>query len=154
MEPGALVVRRSIQIAATPERVWQEFEDPERMKRWWDLDTPNVHQRLVRYEAGVGGWLEIEGLHHGHPFHFGGKIVAFDPPREVTMEHDWMPSQGWTVPTLLTVRLTANGYGTLVEVLHHGFERIGDQALEAFHGFEGGWGIEELDALRRIVEAG
>jgi uncharacterized protein YndB with AHSA1/START domain len=153
MEPGALVVRRSIQIAATPQRVWKDIEAPERMKMWWTNLTATLQQKLVQYRPGVGGWFEVEGVHRGNPFHFGGKIVGVEASRELTMEWDWIPSQGWAAPTLLTIRLTPNRYGTLVEILQHGFERIGEPALGAFHAFEGGWGLEELEALRGLAEA-
>ncbi len=34
-----LAIRRSIFIKATPERIWQEFESHERMRRWWAPGT-------------------------------------------------------------------------------------------------------------------
>ena len=54
-QPGALVVRRSIWIDAKPERVWQEFESFEAMKRWY-----GTGHALVSYEPQVGGWVETD----------------------------------------------------------------------------------------------
>ena len=44
-EIGPLAVRRSIWIDAPPERVWHEFEDFERMRRWF-----GTGHTLIRYE--------------------------------------------------------------------------------------------------------
>ncbi len=51
---GALAVRRSIVIEASPERIWEEFTNAERMQRWF------LCQRLV-LEPYVGGRFETEG---------------------------------------------------------------------------------------------
>src|SRR3990172_12277297 len=136
VEIGPLAVRRSIFIDAPPERVWQEFESFERMKAWF-----GTGHELVQYEPEVGGWVETyagpASEEHAWPLRFGGRIVVFDPPRELTFENDWFES-GWDAPSLLTIRLTPALGGTLVELFHHGFERIGEQAAEMHRGFEGG----------------
>ncbi len=54
-QPGALVVRRSIWIGATPDRVWQEFETFEAMRLWF-----GTGHTLVSYEPRVGGWVETD----------------------------------------------------------------------------------------------
>ena len=56
------------------------------------------------------------------------------------------------MPALLTIRLTPHVDGTLVELFHHGFERLGGDAAEHQRGFEGGWTTRQLEALRQIVE--
>jgi uncharacterized protein YndB with AHSA1/START domain len=153
----ALVMRRSIFIKAAPERVWREFETHERMSRWFGGKTDTVQQRVTRYEPGVAGWLEIEAeWTHETPgaCHLGGKIVAFDPPREMTVEwHSLLPESAWPEPTFVTFRLTAALRGTVVEILQHGFERCGESAAQHHREAEGGWNLMELEALRTIVEA-
>ena len=39
-----------------------------------------------------------------------------------------------------------------MELFHHMIERIGREAAEMHRGFEGGWGMWHLEALRKIVE--
>jgi uncharacterized protein YndB with AHSA1/START domain len=94
--------------------------------------------------------VEIDGAW----MHYGGKVITFDPPRELTWENDYIPNQGWAAPTFLTIRLTPNLGGTLVELMHHGFERVGDAAYAAseHRGYEGGWTMRQLEALRQIVD--
>jgi len=148
-EVGALAVRRSIWIDAKPERVWEEFETFERMKLWF-----GTGHTLVTYEPRVGGRVETDAssVQGGGQLRFVGQVTAFDPPTELTFEQDWV-GQGWPVPMLITIRLTPLRGGTLVELFHHGFERLGDDAAENHRGFEGGWGMTQLEALLERVSS-
>jgi hypothetical protein len=51
-----------------------------------------------------------------------------------------------------TLRLSPVYDGTMVEILHHGFERLGPAAGDALEGYEGGWDNKHVKALRAIVE--
>jgi hypothetical protein len=42
--------------------------------------------------------------------------------------------------------------GTHVELFHHGFERLADQAADDLQGYEEGWDVKHLTTLRKIVE--
>jgi uncharacterized protein YndB with AHSA1/START domain len=146
-EIGPLAVRRSIWIDAPPARVWEEFDDVDRMRRWF-----GTGHELVRYEPRVGGQVETDAgsLDDGERLRFVGRVAVFDPPHEVTFEQDWV-GHGWKAPPLVTIRLTALDGGTLVELFHHGFEVLGADAAVNHRGFEGGWTMRQLDALHDIV---
>jgi len=144
---GKLAVHRSILINGTPERVWQEFTSLERMQHWF-----GTGHTLLKYEPRVGAWVELEVEIRGTMMHFGGRVVILEPGHELTFEDDWIPSQGWSAPSYLTLRLTPALGGTLVELFHHGFERTGNNAAQEHRGFEGGWTIRQLEALRQTVE--
>jgi uncharacterized protein YndB with AHSA1/START domain len=148
LEISPLAVRRSVHIAATPERVWKEFESFDRMRDWWGTG----HQLAV-YEPRVGGRMEMTVEIDGKEHRYGGPIIVFDPIRELTIENNWIPPQEWPVPTYLTLRLSAVADGTLVELFHHGFERLGAIAGEQHRGYEGGWTLRQLETLRLRVEA-
>ena len=145
---GKLAVRRALVIQASPERIWREFEDHDRMARWW-----GTGHRLVMYEPRVGGSIEMEVEVDGALHRFGGRIVVFEPGRELTWEDNWIGPTAWSMTIFSTLRLTPASGGTLVEFIKHGFERLGEQAAEVHRGLEGGWSITQVDALRRIVEA-
>lgn len=145
---GILAVRRSILIDAAPERVWREFETFQRMSAWWGTG----HQLAV-YEPRVGGRMEMTVELDGELRRYGGPIVVFDPQRELTIENDWIPPSDWPVPTFLTLRLTPANGGTMVELFHHGFERLGAIAGDQLLGYESGWSLRQLEALRHIVQA-
>jgi uncharacterized protein YndB with AHSA1/START domain len=149
-EIGPFAVRRAAWIKATPDRVWQEFESLERMQRWF-----GTGHALVSYEPRVGATVETNaGEHDGGALRFVGRVTVYDPPRELTFEQDWV-GHGWPAPPLVTIRLTPVDGGTLVELFHHAFERLGDAATAAENlaGFEGGWTNRQVEALRAIVEA-
>ena len=146
-EIGPLAVRRSIWIDAAPERVWNEFEDLERMRRWF-----GTGHTLIRYEPRVGADVETDaGELDGEALRFVGRVVVFDPPRELSFEQDWV-GHGWKSPPLLTLRLTSLDGGTLVELFHHGFEALGPDAAENHRSFEAGWTMRQLEALRQRVD--
>jgi hypothetical protein len=54
-------------------------------------------------------------------------------------------------PPLITIRRTPVDEGTLVELFHHGFEALGADAPDNHRGFEGGWTMRQLEALRELV---
>ena len=144
----ALAVRRSIFIAAEPDRIWKEFESFDRMSRWW-----GTGHRLVTYEPREGGMIEMEVEVDGVLNRFGGRIIVFAPGRELTWEDNWIGPRAWTATVFTTLRLTEARGGTIVEFIKHGFERLGDQAGEVHRGLERGWTTRQLEALRMIVDA-
>jgi uncharacterized protein YndB with AHSA1/START domain len=156
---STLKVRRSILVAATPQRVWQEFTTQPRMERWWGaiISEPvagsPAGQRLVTYEPRLGGKVVMEVSMNGSPVRYGGAIRVFETAREFGFENDWIPNQGWKAPTHITVRLTPAMNGTLVELFHHGFEHTGGDVASEHAGYEQGWGMTQLNALKRSVEA-
>jgi uncharacterized protein YndB with AHSA1/START domain len=157
-DDSVLKVRRSIHIAATPHRVWQELTSKDRMDRWWGATTSKpvagtpAGQYLKLYEPGLGGQIVMEVSMDGEPARYGGVIRTFAAGREFTFENDWIPNRGWKAPTFMTIRMTPALGGTLVELFHHGFERTGGDVAAEHAGYEQGWGMTQLSALKRTVE--
>ena len=157
-EDSVLKVRRSIHIAEAPQRVWQEFTSKDRMAGWWGatfskpVAGTSAGQYLVTYEPRLGGQILMEVSMDGEPARYGGVIRLFEVGREFGFENDWIPNRGWKAPTYVTVRLTPALDGTLVELFHYGFERIGGDVAVEHAGYEQGWGMTQLNALKRIVE--
>lgn len=157
-DDSILKVRRSTLIAASPAQVWTAFTSQPRMHLWWGkkiaapiAGQPNG-QTLIAYEPRRGGKIEMEVLAGGAPLRYGGTIVVFDPERELSFENDWIPNQGWTRPTIITLRLSPALGGTLVELFHHGFEHVGGKVAAEFEGYESGWGMLQLSSLRALIE--
>jgi hypothetical protein len=40
----------------------------------------------------------------------------------------------------------------MVKIFYHGFERLGADAADSLEGYEEGWDVKHLKALRAIVE--
>ncbi len=147
MEIGLLNVRRSILIQASPKRVWEEFGSFERIAAWLGRGH-ELHVFEPRLNGRVDMSVEIDGQRR----HFGGPVLVYDPQREVSFESNWEAPHAWPVPTLWTIRLTPLYDATLVEIFHHGFERLGADAADSLQGYEEGWDVRHLKALRSIVE--
>ncbi len=158
-DASVLKIRRSILINAPPARVWRAFASFDAMNAWWGLvvGTPEAGesrgQYLMAYEPRVGGRIEMEVNMNGARVRYGGDIVTFDPARAFTFENDWIPNLGWQAPTYLTLRLTPALGGALVELFHHGFERVGGDVGAEHEGYEQGWGMLQLSALKKVCEA-
>lgn len=142
-----LHVRRSILIQAPPARVWQEFESFERFSAWFGRGH-ELHQFEPRLSGPVDMSVELDGEKR----HYGGPIIVWEPEREVTFENNWEGPHAWPVPTFFTFRLTPLYDGTAVEIFHHGFERYGADAADYLQGYEEGWDVKHLKALREIIE--
>ena len=146
---GLLHVRRSILIQAPPERVWQEFESFERIAKWFGRG-----HELHRFEPKLGGRVEMSVEIGGAPQHYGGEVIVVEPQRELSFENNWDEApRRWPVPTFFTFRLTPLYEHTAVEIFHHGFERMGAEAADNLQGFEEGWDLKHLGALRSLLES-
>jgi uncharacterized protein YndB with AHSA1/START domain len=146
IEIGALHVRRSSLIHAAPERVWQEFTSFDRLAAWFGRG----HQLEV-FQPKLGGEIRLSVEIEGAKRPFGGVVLVFEPARELTFSDNWK-SDGWPVPTLITLRLTPLYDACHVELFHHGFERLGSGAATVLQGYEAGWHSRHLEALKAIVE--
>lgn len=146
MSIGPLHVRRSIFIETSVSRVWQEFESSERIDRWL-----NLGHVLHIFEPVVGGKVELSVMIDDEQRYFGGKVVLIEPERELSFESQWYPPNNFPMPTFWTIRLTSLYEGCLVELFHHGFERLGEAAADYLQGYEDGWGINHLKALRALA---
>lgn len=158
-EDSPLRVRRSILVKASPDRVWEEFGSFEKMDRWWGarIGDPQAGtskgQYLVEYTPRAGGRAVMAVDWDGKRVCYGGEIKVLDPGRELTFENDWIPNRGWTAPTLMTIRLGQALGGTLAEIFHYGFERTGGDVGAEHAGYEAGWGMTQLNALKAVVES-
>ena len=147
IEISSLHVRRSSLIQATPERVWQEFTSFDRLGAWFGRG-----HTLEVYEPELDGQVLLSVEMGGAKRSFGGRILIFETARELTFSNNW-ESDGWPVPTFITLRLTPLYDACLVELFHHGFERLGGDAGVELQGYEAGWHSRHLEALKAIVES-
>jgi uncharacterized protein YndB with AHSA1/START domain len=131
-------VRKSITVAATPERAFEIFTAG--MVRWWSRQyTINASPiKDIVIEPRVDGrWFERG--EDGSECQWG-RVLAWQPPSRVVLAWQITPSFSYD-PDLLTeldVRFIAEGGGTRVE-LEHRLDSYGAAAGEMFTIFDGGW---------------
>jgi len=124
----------TIDIAATPERVFRAITSEE-LTRWWGDEAT---YRTTRWTGDVrtGGTWRTEGVgRDGKPFAVHGEFLEVDPPRKLvqTWNYDW-DTTGST--TTITWRFEAIAGGTRVVVRHEGFGEAHDACANHASGWE------------------
>jgi uncharacterized protein YndB with AHSA1/START domain len=77
-------------------------------------------------------------------------VLEWVPPTRFVLA--WKPNDSSRPPTEVEVRFTPEGGGTLVELEHRGWERLGEIAAEARQTYGGGW-VRVLSRFRDVVDA-
>ncbi|GAB5452902.1 MAG: hypothetical protein Hals2KO_32300 [Halioglobus sp.] len=144
---STLHVLLSTFIHAPAVRVWDEFTSFQRFAAWFGQG-----HSLETYEPELGGSVRLSVNVDGANRFFGGTILGFEAACELTFSNNW-ESSGWPVPTFITLQLTSLYDSTLVELFHHGFDRLGAAAGSELQGYEAGWHSRHLENLKKIVEA-
>jgi uncharacterized protein YndB with AHSA1/START domain len=130
---GAGSIVATVEIAATPTRVFEALMSPE-VAEWWGAEGM---YRVTQWHAElrVGGkWVSKGKSADGSDFTVHGTILEFDPPRKVvkTWNYDW---EEGSEETTVTYQLEPIEGGTRLRLRHTGF---GDRK-KACEGHATGW---------------
>jgi uncharacterized protein YndB with AHSA1/START domain len=144
-------VRKSVHVKAPVERAFEVFTSG--LTRWWPTDHGVGKKPIekVLMEPRLGGrWLEISKDGTETPV---ATITLWEPPHRLIMV--WQVNAQWkpdtTMKSEVDVRFRADGAGaTLVELVHHKFETMGEEAGASMRkDVDGGW----PGLLERFVSA-
>ena len=133
-----LTLRKTIEVAAAPDRAFRLFT--EGMAGWWPVRTHSVGEdraETVVFEPGLGGRIYERTLDGDE--HVWGTVTAWEPPGRVVFT--WHPGRGPDTEQDVEVRFEASGTGTRVELVHTGWERLGDRAAAVRENYDGGWDL-------------
>lgn len=122
----------SIEIKASPERVFRALASEE-IAKWWG--SPELY-RVTRWSGDlkVGARFRSEGVgQDGAPFEVSGEFLEIDRPRKLV--HTWQAQWVSGPATKVTYLLEPIDGGTRVTLRHEGF---GD-AAEACRSHANGW---------------
>src|SRR5579885_3532428 len=129
----ARAIRDEIDIAASPERVFECLTSPYELLQWWTtVDCPSTHWE---FDARPGGrWLSRWRGPDGREFELGGDVIDIRPPEyiEVTWRDERYPNLS---PTRVRYELHAIPGGCRLELIHDGF----DDVRVDFDDYNGGW---------------
>lgn len=138
-------VIRTIEIQARPSAVWRWLATQEALRRW------------------ISSNLEID-LHVGGAYRFlgpddltwvSGTVLELESERKLILS--WLEEgSGWTNAARLVITLAPTATGTLVTLIHNGFEDIGrSDWSETVQDYERGADLHRvLDKLADLVSAG
>ena len=139
-------IRQSIDIAASPERVWQVLTGEGLVEQWLGCMG-------FRAEIGTIFYMQQDSAKRAAGDTSGAthcELLALDPPRHMVFS--------WYYPdmpkTEVLITLEADGSGTRVALVHTGWDQYdGDQIKAIRDTLAGGWGSYVLPQLRRVAEA-
>lgn len=91
--PEALDFTITSQFAAPIERVWQLWEDPRKVERWWG--PPGYGATFVRHDFTVPG----KSIYHmpgpdGSPSYCGWRFLVIEAPNSLEIENGFADEQG------------------------------------------------------------
>jgi len=129
-------VRKSVRVARPPAEAFAVFTGG--LGRWWPLGTYSIGQEraVACVMEGRAGGAIYETNDAGERSDWG-RVVTWEPPRRFVMT--WHPGQPPEVAQEVEVRFSPDGAGTLVELEHRGWQKLGARAAEAREGYDGGW---------------
>jgi uncharacterized protein YndB with AHSA1/START domain len=109
-----LQVIRSIEIQATPTKVWRWFATQEALRRWI---SPNM-----QIDLRVDGGYRFRGP--DDQTWISGTVLELVPEKKLVLS--WLEEgSGWVHPARLVVTLAPTAVGTQVTLIHDGFEGVG-----------------------------
>lgn len=109
METAPIV--RSVDVEATPERLWSLLTEPSALVRWW----PDV----AELEPREGGRVRM--VFSAASSVVTGRVTRFEPPARLGMT--WVREETPDAPTQIEISVTDLGGGRCrVEVVHSGWE--------------------------------
>ena len=124
-----LEVRKT--IAATPERLFAAWTQPERLKQWWGPEGVQCIDAVV--DLRVGGRYRIGNrLPDGNVLWIIGEYRVVEPPQKLV--YSWQIESESHAPEIVTVRFEPREGGTEVVVIH---ESIPDVSTRNRHQY--GW---------------
>lgn len=144
-------IDRSIDIRATPERVWRALTDRAELSEWFQVQ--------IEGEIVPGNELWMTSVHPGHTGQrFRVRVVEMTPPRRLAWQ--WHPGEidpavDYSKEPLTTVTFTLepSGRGTRLSVAETGFDEISLARRAKVHADNRqGW-TDVLVWLQRYVEA-
>lgn len=140
-------INLEIQIAASPARVFQAITDPQQVPQWWGQQGM---YRITKWEGDLrlkGKWRSEGQGADGKNFHVEGEYLEINPPH--LLVYSWLPSFSNVQKTTVRWELTPHEGGTLVKIIHSGFQGN----VRAAKDHSQGW-TRVLGWVQAFVESG
>jgi uncharacterized protein YndB with AHSA1/START domain len=141
-------VRKQLKVGLTVEQAFDLFTA--RIGKWWPLLAHSVGKDQAEtcfFEGWLGGRI-VEVLKDGSHLEWG-RVLAWEPFHKVSFS--WYPGHTPDTPQEVTVTFSEVAGGSLIELVHIGWETLGAQAQARRNGYETGW---DFVLAKYIIEAG
>lgn len=130
-------VRKTVTVNCTAEDAFRVFTAE--VGSWWPFEkVHSVAEAEVETVVleGVEGGRFYERTKSGQE-HLWGTVLVWDPPRRLVCS--WHPGRGEETSQEVEVTFTPEGDRTRVDLVHTGWERLGDRMAEAVASYDSGW---------------
>jgi uncharacterized protein YndB with AHSA1/START domain len=139
-QTSEMVLTKTVTVDLPLEEAFRLYT--EGIASWWPHATHSVEEERVEtvvFEAGDGGRI-YEQTKTGEE-HVWGTVREWDPPSRIV--HSWHPGRGADSAQEVQITFEPDDSGTRVELVHAGWERIGDRAAEMFSNYDSvsGWDL-------------
>jgi hypothetical protein len=105
---------------------------------WWPLKTHSVGEEQAKdctFEGQVGGRI-YESFDDGTQVEWG-RVLAWNPP--VSVVFTWYPGRTDDTAQKVEVMFKSVAGGTQLELVHTGWELLGERAPSLREGYDTGW---------------
>jgi uncharacterized protein YndB with AHSA1/START domain len=131
-------IRKSVTVDRPLEEAFRLYT--EQVATWWPFSTHSTGKEEVEtviLEGREGGRF-YERTKNGDE-HLWGTVLVWDPPSRVV--HSWHPGRAEDTAQEVEVTFAPDGEGTRVELMHSGWERLGDRVDEMITNYNEGWDV-------------
>jgi len=129
-------VRKQLKVSLSVRHAFELFTTG--IGKWWPLLTHSVGEEQAEtcfFEGWVGGGI-VEVLKDGSQSEWG-RVILWEPFHKVSFY--WYPGRTADTAQEVTVTFSEIPTGTLVELVHTGWETLGAVARARRDGYETGW---------------
>jgi uncharacterized protein YndB with AHSA1/START domain len=127
---------KTVTVRTSPDRAFVLFAED--FACWWPLSRVHTGPNPVdcTIEPRVGGRV-FERAADGRET-LWGTVLAYNPPHRLAFS--WIVEVSADQEQLVEIRFTAEETGTRVELIHSGWEKLGDAAASLRERYDRGWG--------------
>jgi hypothetical protein len=129
-------VEKQIKVVLNQETAFRLFTDG--LNKWWPLATHSVGEDQAEtcvFEGHVGGRI-YEVMKDGRQAEWG-IVLVWEPFEKVTFT--WYPGRKADTAQEVTVKFSEIPGGTQVDLIHTGWEKLGEKAQSGRDGYNFGW---------------
>jgi uncharacterized protein YndB with AHSA1/START domain len=142
-------LHKQLKVGLSAEQSFRLFT--EGIHKWWPLPTHSVGEEQAQscyFEGWVGGRI-MEVLKDGSESEWG-KVLVWQPYELVKFQ--WYPGRAPDTAQEVTVSFSEIEGGTLVDLLHVGWETLGERAQSTRTGYDSGWDFVLAKYVVRATE--
>lgn len=129
-------VRKQLKVSLRVEKAFDLFTAG--IGTWWPMATHSVGEEQAEtcfFEGWVGGRI-MEVLKDGSQSEWG-RVLVWEPVHKVSFH--WYPGREADTAQIVTVTFSEIPGGSLVELVHTGWETLGEEAFARREGYDTGW---------------